>query len=487
MQYNNDPTGPRIQISGVATWGRDPNFPVLLNETRYQGTHSTSWISGRHFLKFGADIQYVGAISSFPVDFGGIFTFASLADFTAGKVNTFTQGFGDASIHLPDSLYGFFVQDTFRVSNKLTVVYGMRYEYDAQPQGLDRDRSNPIQQYLQAGVSRDVKDFAPRAGLTYSLDSSAKTILRTGYGIFYDKLFLLAARNNACWRGWRSPRAKRRRDRATRCGARFRRVRNFPIGVPLPQPSLNITWDSRMDTPDAQQANFWPESRQLRSDWLAGASYTYVRGVRLLQSSNINLAPPTILTLSNAAALGVPAPVPQQIGRPYYTGRLNPAFNGVQEVSASGGSTYNSLDITLQKRFSHGFQFLVNYTFSKAIDNATDFLQAPSNRTILYTPSAERSVSDEDQRHRRHRNSRIWPTIQEGGRPERFPILRAVAAGLNSLSTLATVHSGIPYNVVVGSDVNGDQNSSTDRPLIGGVPVGRNTFTGPEGGHRRTL
>jgi hypothetical protein len=131
----------------------------------------------------------------------------------------------------------------------------------------------------------------------------------------------------------------------------------------------------RMDTPYAYQANFGLE-RQLGADWLAGASYTYVRGVRLLESNNINLAPPTILTVADAAALGVPAPVPQQIGRPYYTGLFNPIFNGVQEVSASGGSTYNSLNITLQKRLSRSFQFRVNYTFSKAIDNASDFVQA---------------------------------------------------------------------------------------------------------------
>ena len=68
-QYDNDPTGPRIQISGVATWGRDVNFPVLLNETRYQGTHSTSWTKGRHFWKFGADIQYVGRDKLFPGEF----------------------------------------------------------------------------------------------------------------------------------------------------------------------------------------------------------------------------------------------------------------------------------------------------------------------------------------------------------------------------------------------------------------------------------
>jgi hypothetical protein len=470
-QYDNDPAGPRIQISGVANWGRDVNFPVLLNETRYQGTHSTSWTKGRHFWKFGADIQYVGATSSFPVNFGGTFTFASLADFAAGKVNTFSQGFGDPSIRLPDKLYGFFAQDTFQVSNRLTLVSGLRYEYDAQPQGLRRDRSNPIQQYLQTGVNRDGKDFAPRFGLTYSLDREGKTVLRAGYGIFYDKLFLLTARNALLARV--SVTESSVPATAQLALGAFPQSAQLPPGVPLPQPSLSIT-DSRMDTPYAQQANIGLE-RQLGESWLVGTGYTWVRGVRLLESNNINLAPPTILTPANAASLGVPSPVPQQIGRPYYTVRLNSTFNAVQEVSASGGSTYNGLEITLQKRFSHGFQFRANYTLSKAIDNASDFVQAQQPNDP-YTPSAERSVSNEDQRHR-FTLTGVWQLPYHGAAGGKR-LLRALAADW-TLSSLATIHSGIPYNVVVGSDVNGDQNSSTDRPLIGGVPLGRNTYIGP--------
>ncbi|HLJ17572.1 MAG TPA: TonB-dependent receptor [Bryobacteraceae bacterium] len=471
-QYDNDPVGPRIQISGVANWGRDVNFPVLLNETRYQVTHSTSWTARRHFWKFGADIQHVGADTSFPVDFGGVFTFASLTDFLAGKANTFTQGFGDPSIQLPDTLYGFFLQDTFRVSPRLTMVYGLRYEYDAQPQGIHRNAANPIEQGLQTGVNRDGKDFAPRLGFTYSLDSAGKTVLRTGYGIFYDRLFLLVARNALLAR--QTITLASAAATAQFVNGAFPQSNQLPAGVPLPKPSLNIT-DSHMDTPYSQQANFGLE-HQFGKDWLAATTYIYVRGVRLLQSNNINLLPPTVLTSANAAALGVASPTPQQIGRPYYTGVINPAYNSIQMVSASGGSTYNGLELTLQKRFSHGLQVRANYTYSKAIDNASDFVQAQQPNDP-YTPSAERSVSDEDQRHR-FTLAGVWQLpYQSSG--NRNPLLRALFANWK-ISTLMTFHSGIPYNIVVGSDVNGDGNSSTDRPLIGGVALGRNTLIGPD-------
>src|SRR5581483_4253247 len=83
-QYDNDPVGPRVTISGVATFGRDTNFPVLLNEGREQLQETVSKQTGRHFIKFGADISWVHANTSFPVNFGGTFNFSSLADFVAG-------------------------------------------------------------------------------------------------------------------------------------------------------------------------------------------------------------------------------------------------------------------------------------------------------------------------------------------------------------------------------------------------------------------
>ncbi|MGH9667675.1 MAG: TonB-dependent receptor domain-containing protein, partial [Bryobacteraceae bacterium] len=434
-------------------------------------THSTSWTAGRHFWKFGADIQHVGADTSFPVNFGGVFTFASLSDFLAGKTNAYTQGFGDPSIQLPDTLSGFFLQDTFRVSPRLTLVYGLRYQYDAQPQGIPRDPANPIERGLQTGVNRDPKNFAPRFGLTYSFDSGGKTVLRTGYGIFYDRLFLLVARNALLARQsiTLSPAAAT----AQFANGAFPQSTELPAGVALPKSSLNIT-DSQMRTPYAQQANFGLE-RQFRENWMTGATYVYVRGVRLLESGNINLLPPTVLTAINAASLGVASPNPQQIGRPYYSGVINSAYNAIQMVSASGGSTYNGLDLTLQKRFSHGWQLRANYTYSKAIDNASDFVQAQQSNDP-YTPSAERSVSTEDQRHR-FTLTGVWE-IPYRGAAQQNPVLRALFADW-TLSTLMIFRSGVPYNVTVGSDVNGDGNSSTDRPLIGGAPLGRNTLIGP--------
>ena len=123
------------------------------------------------------------------------------------------------------------------------------------------------------------------------------------------------------------------------------------------------------------------------------------------------------------------------------------------------------MQLTLQKRFSRGFQIRANYTFSKAIDDTSDFVQAqqPSNP---YNARAERALSTEDQRHR-FTMTGLWEL------PFRGAIL-----GNWTLSTNWIFRSGTPQNVRVGSDSNGDGNS-TDRPFHGVYELGRNTLEGP--------
>ena len=456
-QYANDPIGPRVTISGVANFGRDVNFPVLLDGTRYQWQESASKQAGAHFLKFGADINFLRAHTSFPVSFAGTFTFASLADFVAGRVNQYSQGFGNPEIRLPETLLGFYAQDSYRASRKLTLTFGVRYDYDRQPQGIPRDRMNPIEGPLQDGIHRDGNNLAPRFGLAYNSDGAGKTVIHSGYGIFYDKIFLLVARNALLARQTLTLTAAQGTARLP-LGA-FPQSASFPTGFALPKPSLN-TVDPNIVLPYAQQADLGVE-RAVATDVALGINYVLVRGSKLIRSQNINLGPPTVLTAQNAAALGVAAPNPQQIGRIYFgaASRINPDSNNIQQVSSSSSSTYHGMQLTLQKRFSHGLQLRANYTFSKAIDDTSDFVQAqqPSNP---YNARAERSLSIEDQRHR-FTMTGVWEIWRQW-----------------VLSTSWVFRSGTPQNVRVGSDVNGDGNA-TDRPFHGVYELGRNTLEGP--------
>jgi len=81
------------------------------------------------------------------------------------------------------------------VNDRLTLIYGLRYDYDAQPQNLPRDRSNPLEAPLDDGIHRDGNNVSPRVGVTWDPVGGGRTLVRGGYGRFYDKVFLLVARN----------------------------------------------------------------------------------------------------------------------------------------------------------------------------------------------------------------------------------------------------------------------------------------------------
>ncbi len=473
-QYANDEVGPRVSISGVATWGRNTNFPVILDETTTQGSYTMSWQRGRHFVKFGGDIAHIASTSSFPVSFAGSCTFGSLTTFTAGTPTTFTQGFGNPQIDLPDTMYAVFAQDSWSLSDRLTLVYGLRYDYDAQPQNVPRDRSNPIEAPLDDGINRDGNNISPRAGFTWDPIGGGRTLIRGGYGRFYDKVFLLVARNALLAR--QSISLSGANAAAQFREGAFPESDQLPPGFTLARPSINVS-DPEMQIPYVDQVSLGVE-RQFGRDWSAAVNVVRNWGSDLLVSDNTNLGPPTVLTSANAPSLGVSNPSAQQLGRPYYgsTNRLDALYNNIQMVSSSGWSSYYGVQFTLEKRFSDGYSLRANYILSEAKDDGSDFTQAEQPNDP-YNRAAERSYSAEHQRHR-VTLSGVWELpYGRGGGAEGNPVLLGLFGGWTTSMTF-TYRSGTAENPAVGSDVNGDGNSSPDRPFIDGVMAERNSFEG---------
>ncbi|MBE3111804.1 MAG: TonB-dependent receptor [Acidobacteria bacterium] len=475
QQYDNDPIGPRVSISGVATFGRNINFPVLLDETRYQLMQDLSYQRGRHFFKAGFDINWVKAHTSFPVSFAGSFSFSNLANFVAGRASSFSQGFGNPVINLPDTLIGLYIQDSFKVHRDVTLVYGLRYDYDLQPQGVPRDRTNPLEAPLQDGINRDPNNVAPRVAASWNVGGSGKTVIRAGYGLFYDKIFLLVARNALLARQTISVSSATQAAAIFVQGA-FPESNQLPAGFSLVKPSINIA-DPSITIPYTHQIDIGVE-RELGNDWALGASYVHVVGRNLLRSDNTNLGPPTVLTAQNAASLGVSSPSEQQIDRPYFgsTNRLDQNFTNIQMVSSTSKSEYNGLQLTVRKRMSRGFQIRANYILSKAMADSGDFTQAeqPSNP---YDRAAEWGLSTEDQRHR-FTMTGVWELPYRTVK-DQSSVIRAILGDWVA-STTIRYRSGTPENPGVGSDVNADGNSSTDRPIVNGKEVARNSFIGAD-------
>ena len=128
------------------------------------------------------------------------------------------------------------------------------------------------------------------------------------------------------------------------------------------------------------------------------AEYQFVRGVHMGRTTNINLAAPSILTRMNAPSLGVSAPTAQQLGSMVFSPkRLNSAYDAINQIATSAGSSYNGATVTLNRQFQDDLQVLAGYTFSKTIDDASSDLEQPQNP---YALGDERALSLQDQRHR---------------------------------------------------------------------------------------
>jgi hypothetical protein len=218
-----------FNISGTAFIGRELFSPVIRTENRYQYTDNVSVVAGNHNLKFGADAAFISVDAIFELNFAGLFNFGGLAantlaafpgsapNFTPvqqyglGFPGNFVQGFGNPVSNLKNKPFALFAQDSWRAHPRLTLNYGVRYDYEHTDQLPVADFRDPLSGILvtagdvqnfynafgiQQGFPRDKNNFAPRVGLAWDLFGDSRTVLRAAYGIFYDHPLLAIGFNS---------------------------------------------------------------------------------------------------------------------------------------------------------------------------------------------------------------------------------------------------------------------------------------------------
>ena len=380
----NDPVGPEIDIAGLLTFGRPYAGNTERRENHYEANYSLNRTIGRHLWKLGATVNRVRELADVPDGFGGVYVFATPADFINRNADEFRQAFGNQRVDFPETSYGTFVQDHWTATQQLTVDLGARYDFEHLPVGFNENATN----------------VSPRVGLAWH--PLSRWVFRAGYGIFFDR-YVLANLTRALEKN--GVQGFEQVADGTLAATLFAAAQGGSQVIPAPgiAPSI-FRPDPKLNTPYSQQASAGAEY-SLAPNMTLRTDYLFVHGVNLPRTLNVNLLPPTVLTLANAASLGVPDPTSQQLGRNVFSpGRLNPQWNDIYELRDSASSSYNGASVALSRTLNEDLEFTAAYTFSKTFDNASNYDEQPQNP---YDLDAERALSRQNQ-HQRFVFNALW-------------------------------------------------------------------------------
>ena len=278
---------------------------------------------------------------------------------------------------------------------------------------------------------------------------SPEWALRAGFGVFFDR-YLLAAVDSALEKnGIQAFDQVADGQAATQI---FQSELGGRAGSPIPSIRLSIfTADPDLQTSRSEIASAGVE-RLVTNNLTASATFLFARGVRLSRARNVNLPLPVLLTPDNAASLGIPNPVPQQIGRLVFPPtRLSSQFDNIYQLENHASSVYHGLSLSLNRRLSNEMSFSRSYTFSKAIDDASDFNEQPENPYLLH---AERTLSSNDQRHRFVFSGTFdLPFADEEDGKKSSGVIAKVLGNIEAAPILI-IGSGRPINPLTGFDAN---------------------------------
>ena len=474
--------GPAVAIgtgSGVVTgFGETTGFPQGRFHNTYQYQDSVSWLKGNHTFKFGADMARIQVTDSIPFNNRGTLTYGSTGGATPfGALGNFIDDFGGSSSTAASISFGspiirpryfyqnYFAQDTWKLRANLTVNYGVRYENAGTPgNSVAFPAVNPVlgvndPNFFTTPIKQqnDNNNFAPRVGFAYtphfwnSLFGHDKTVIRAGYGIYYDNLFTNIVDNTASTTPNAISSSLSSINGAATQTARGLAGLSGQLAAIQPVINQRATVNSivsNLKAPLTHQWNFDIE-RELPGKFVVTTSYVGTRGIRLFGNDQFNPGDPN-------ATGGTFRVVPT---RGSWTVRDN-----------SVDSIYHAFDLKIDRRFSHGLLLRTSYTFSKLIDDGSEVFTTtgtssfPSDLTLGHR-GVDRGLSAFDHRHRvvvvgiydipKFRNDSNFA----------FKALGQVVNGWQ-LSGTYSYQSGAPNTVSDGFDANGDLQSN-DRPLLG--------------------
>ncbi len=508
---------PQIGVNGF-TFGKQDFLERFSNpdEKRWQYADTMTISYGRHTFKFGGDINRVNDLLDNLRLEGGAYNYSNLGDFivdylnvttlgalrtanvqcfgntgtraalAAGKCYTsnFQQAFGPTAFRISTTDYNFFIQDDIRLTPRLTLNLGLRYEYEQLPQPqIPNALSNSAGQLVGPEQTRslpsDKNNFGPRFGFAYDVSGDGKTSVRGGYGIYYGRIINSTIINAINQTGVTE--AQRTFSlAATVAGAPvfpnvFTAVPSIATGAP------NIVVFSRnMSSPMIHQADLVFE-KQILPNTVVSASVLISKGRSLPQFTDRNLPAPVSRTFNfiNGGPLnGLNITVPFFLT----ASRPDARFGAITEITSEIETDYKALVLQFNRRMSKGLQFQMNYTWSKTTDSGQNsatftFTNGPLNPADL---SLEGGRSNLDLPHR-FVASAVWtPGLPFG--LENSKVGRAIFGGF-TISPIVTAQSGVVYSAnISGFGPSSQAGGITGSGALGRIPFlfKRNSFRQPK-------
>jgi hypothetical protein len=373
----------------------------LGRETEFELAYISSWSRDKHFVRAGFLVpDWTRESSVERSNFAGTYRFASLADYESGRPFSFMQRLGEPGLSFDTFQLAGFVQDDIRLASNVTLGLGVRYDH--------------------VNFLNDRNNFAPRISLAWAAGKERKTVVRTGAGVFYDRVGSWMLTDTLRFNG---------------LGLRDIIITNPSYPDPttgsgdlteVPQNIVRFAPNLRL--PYQTQFSFGVE-RELWRSLTVAVNYTWVRGTKLFRSLDRN------------------APVAPDFERP------NAAFGEVRELEASGTQKTHGLSVDLRGRLGRIFRGAVLYRWGRSYNDVGDEDDLPPNS---YDLSGQWARADYDRRHR----LRLLGTMDLPWEVQ--------------LGTIFSAGSGQPYDLTTGQDLNRD-GMAIERP----AGVSRNTLERP--------
>ncbi|MDT7542218.1 MAG: hypothetical protein QOE33_2122 [Acidobacteriota bacterium] len=448
-----------ITITGFSPLGDEFNNPQRSAVNTFQLLDNLNYITGNHSLKFGFDFRDAQQNAFRDVQSRGFLSFSDQFPLTGNALADLLLGFpalaGGARVdnaqHLRTKSYNFYANDSWRATPRLTFNAGLRYELNTPPVDTE-DRANVYDTATRTlvrvgtnniprgGYRADKNNFAPRVGLAWTIGKDQATVVRAGYGVYYDQSAL--APGEALY--FNAPYFDLNLFFSLP-GLPLTLNNPFPQNFPFPLPKSALTIQRDLRTPYLQHWNVNVQ-RQLGRSRVLEIGYVGSKGTKLLTARDINQ--PT-------ASPARPNPRP------------NPIFDDIDIIESRANSNYNALQARLQQRFSRGLSLLAAYTYSKSIDDASNFFTSAGDPNFPQDSNnvrLERALSNFDVR---QRLSLSYTYDLPFGKGRDFAndggFLASLLSGWQT-NGVVTLQTGRPFTVALLSDID---NSNTGRSNLG--------------------